>query len=79
MESKKQKNGNWEELCYALSKAYNKANVAENKDVILGIGVFLSRIITPDAPKGHFEFFLDMVRENAVIARAVITEKEEGK
>lgn len=79
MESKKQKNENWEELYNALSKAYNKVNVTENKDIIFGIGVFLSRIPAPDAPKGDFEFFLDMVREKAVVARAIITEKEEGK
>lgn len=77
MESKK--NGHWEELYDALSKAYNKVNVTENKDIIWGIGVFLSRILTPDASKGNFEFFLDMVREKAVMARAIITEKEEGK
>ena len=75
MESKKQKNGSWEELYSALSKAYNEANVTENKDVIFGIGVFLSRIPTLDAPKWHFEFFLDMVREKAVMTRAIITEK----
>lgn len=75
MESKKQKNGSWEELYDALSEAYNKVNVTENKDVIFGIGVFLSRIPTLDAPKWHFEFFLDMVREKAVMARAIITKK----
>lgn len=76
MESRKQKNGNWEELYDALSKAYNKVNITDNNDIILGIGVFLSRIITP---KGDFELFLDMVRELAVVARAIITEEEEGK
>lgn len=50
MESKKKKNRHWEELYDALSKAYNKVNVTENKDVIFGIGVFLSRIPPPRFP-----------------------------
>ena len=76
MESKKQ--GHWEELYSALSKAYTEANVADNKDIIFGIGVFLSRIPTTETTKSEFEFFLDMVREKAMLARPFIT-KREGK